>query len=250
MHHASWMSKVIYSLKIWLFQSQFQLTPREEKGLQDMCVFVVWIYLKAWFTAPLPAKAPYCDLLLLKSLLSYASINLAISKATTKKFSNHLWYLSPELVVLALFDSQVSNTTKRLMINVMKKADSTENDIEQCHTKWITVDLQRDLHVHDFVSVKSKVLFQMMGASGHIFWCRSRHMAVAWRLPTSFIDSECNCSSTWSRRTWSYAHPGIQWSNDKRWGTTSILAASHWTTLADISWQQKKNAGTGRDTLP
>jgi hypothetical protein len=39
MHHARWMSKVIYSLKIWMFKAQFKLTPAEERGLRDVCVF-------------------------------------------------------------------------------------------------------------------------------------------------------------------------------------------------------------------
>ncbi|KAK2708513.1 hypothetical protein QYM36_014199, partial [Artemia franciscana] len=73
------------------------------------------VYLKAWISAPLASGAPYSDLLLLKSLLEYSSIHLAISKATSNKFSDHLWYLSPELVGLAFFDSRVSSSTKRLM---------------------------------------------------------------------------------------------------------------------------------------
>jgi len=50
MHHARWMSKVIYSLKIWM--SEFKLTPAEERGLRYVCVFVVHVYLKAWFSSP------------------------------------------------------------------------------------------------------------------------------------------------------------------------------------------------------
>lgn len=38
-HHARWLSKVIYSLKIWMFKGQFHLTKKEEKGLQDVCIF-------------------------------------------------------------------------------------------------------------------------------------------------------------------------------------------------------------------
>jgi len=33
MHHARWMSKVIYSLKVWMFRSQFMLTAVEERRL-------------------------------------------------------------------------------------------------------------------------------------------------------------------------------------------------------------------------
>ena len=32
------MSKVIYSLKIWMFKTQFKLTPAEKSGLRDVCV--------------------------------------------------------------------------------------------------------------------------------------------------------------------------------------------------------------------
>ena len=84
MHHARWMSKVIYSLKLWMFRGQFTLTKKEEKGLQDMCVFVVRVYLKAWIMAPLEANAQYSDFLLLKSLLNYSAINSDISKATSQ----------------------------------------------------------------------------------------------------------------------------------------------------------------------
>ena len=62
MHHARWMSIVIYSLKIWMFRSQFCLTAREERALMDICIFIVRIYVKAWFTAPLGISAAHNNL--------------------------------------------------------------------------------------------------------------------------------------------------------------------------------------------
>jgi hypothetical protein len=163
MHHARWLSKVIYSLKIWMFRSQFHLTKTEEKGLQDVCVFAARVYLKAWITAPLAASAPYNDFLLLKSLLGYSTINPAISKAASHKFSNHLWYLSPELVGLAFFDRTVTSATKRKMVNAMKNEINTES-AQQDHTKRITVDLPTftEKKFEDFFSAKSFTLFQLM----------------------------------------------------------------------------------------
>lgn len=108
MHHARWMSKVIYSLKIWMFKAQFKLTSKEKKALSDVCVFTIRVYMQAWISAPQASGAPYSDLMLLKSLIGYLSINSAILKSTSCKFSNHLWYLSQELVSLAFFDSQIS----------------------------------------------------------------------------------------------------------------------------------------------
>ena len=83
MHHARWMMKAIYSIKIWIFRSQFKLTAREERGLHEICVFVVRLYIKAWFTAPLAASAANNDLLFMQQLVKYESISPSISKVAS-----------------------------------------------------------------------------------------------------------------------------------------------------------------------
>jgi len=40
MHHARWMAKAIYSLKMYMFQDQFVLTAAEKKGVTDISLFV------------------------------------------------------------------------------------------------------------------------------------------------------------------------------------------------------------------
>ena len=126
-HHARWMSKVLYSLKVWMFHQQFKLTGKENNNLLQMCIFSVKIYLKASIEAPLSAAAPNNDLKLFKSIQLYASINSAVSKAVLSKFCSHLWYLSEELVALAFFDVCVSANTKRLMVKATKERSETED---------------------------------------------------------------------------------------------------------------------------
>ena len=131
MHHARWMSKVIYSLKMWMFRLQFRLTAFEEKGLLQMCLFAVILYLKAWFMAPLAVSAPYHDLSLLQDLYKYRQHNEAISKAACKKLEHHLWYLSDELVGLAFFDSEVPVAVKRKMVQALRSSETRS----ACRTK-------------------------------------------------------------------------------------------------------------------
>src|SRR5678816_1566154 len=119
MHHARWMSKVLYSLKIWMFRSQFH-RPKEAKGLRDICIFAVRLYLKIWITAPLAAAAPQNDLRFLQALLDYDTIHNPIAKAASAKMSRHLWYLSEELVGLALFDKDVPTAVKRELVKAIK----------------------------------------------------------------------------------------------------------------------------------
>ena len=103
-HHARWMAKAVYTLKIWMLRGQFKLNKREEQGLRAICIFVSSVYVKAWFTAPLAVSAPNSDLCFLQRLVRYKSENPAISKVASNKFAGHLWYVSEELVSLAFFD--------------------------------------------------------------------------------------------------------------------------------------------------
>jgi len=125
-HHARWMAKIIYSFKIWMFRKQFKLTAREQTGLRDLCLFFSRIYVKAWITAPAATKAPNSDLHLLQALNQYKSINEAISSATTEKMMRHLWYLSEELVGLALFDDDVMPSMKEEIVHAMLSTEEKD----------------------------------------------------------------------------------------------------------------------------
>lgn len=44
-HHARWMAKAIYSLKMFMFREQINLSEEEKVGLADICVFLIRFYL-------------------------------------------------------------------------------------------------------------------------------------------------------------------------------------------------------------
>lgn len=123
MHLARWMSKVIYTFKVWMFRSQLKLAQRQLHGLRSLCIFYSRIYVVAWIRAPLAVGAPYNDLNLLKSLVDYKRVHKRISCKTSMKLAGQLWYLSEELVGLSLFDDRVSNDTKEKMVMAMLCTD-------------------------------------------------------------------------------------------------------------------------------
>ena len=67
--------------------------------------------------------------------------------------------MSESLVGSAFFASQVSSSTKRLMVRAMKEKKSTP-----LHSKKVTVILKsfREKKLEDFVTMKSAALFQLM----------------------------------------------------------------------------------------
>lgn len=78
-HRARWMAKLIYCMKIYIFRDQFHLRAAELYGLQQFNIFVVRVYLQKWYTCQCPAFAPLNDLLLLKDLVYYSTVNNKIS---------------------------------------------------------------------------------------------------------------------------------------------------------------------------
>ncbi|MEL7309148.1 MAG: hypothetical protein AAGK05_15655, partial [Pseudomonadota bacterium] len=47
-HHARWMAKAIYAIKMTLFADQFQLRDSERKGLRRLASFVCLLYVRFW----------------------------------------------------------------------------------------------------------------------------------------------------------------------------------------------------------
>lgn len=62
-----------------MFRKEFSLAAKEEKSLADKCIFIVAVYIKAWFTATSAIRARDYDLKFLKKLIDYESIILKVS---------------------------------------------------------------------------------------------------------------------------------------------------------------------------
>ncbi|CAH0383567.1 unnamed protein product [Bemisia tabaci] len=118
-----WMSVAIYSLKIWMFQDQFKLTPFEKKGLLRVNYFILKVYAKCWYRAPSAIGAPLNDLELIEDLISFKKIDKNSATVALRKLSNHLWYVSETLVPLSLFDDRVPLEEKKKCVFNLKNSE-------------------------------------------------------------------------------------------------------------------------------
>ena len=158
MHHARWMARVVYAIKILLFQSQFKMAKLEKIGIQRFVHFTISFYVRNWFAAPYAAKAPRNDLKYLLNLQNYSDKDL--SAVAAKVLCRHLWYLNEELVPLAFFDSEVKDHTKQQMVQAL------DTPAIERPTNRIFIDykdksiLQQNLV--SFVSTKSRSFFEKL----------------------------------------------------------------------------------------
>jgi hypothetical protein len=124
-HHARWMAKAIYCIKICLFRQQFSLTPMEKRNITELALFASLVYARFWHEAPLPIKAPLNDLLLIEELGHYP--NATVANAALTAFSRHLWYFSEILVGLSLFDDRIEVDVKTKMVENLQVAKASKS---------------------------------------------------------------------------------------------------------------------------
>lgn len=156
-HHARWMAKLIYAIKIFLFRSQrkvFNLTKKEESQLQRFVLFGALIYTKIWIESPLAAEAPMNDLNLWLNLKKYEVIDFELCTAARQVLERHLWYLSDELVGLALFSDVVTSSEKKKIVDGMK------TEPEPRHIRGNPVLLGNKVNLGDFASKRTLELLK------------------------------------------------------------------------------------------
>ena len=158
MHQARWMSKAIYSIKVWLFRSQFKLTAQESQGLLRMNIFLAKIYVRFWFQASVANTAARNDLQLLQELHSYPDRD--ISAETSRKIAGHPWYRLEDLILLSLFDPGVNLTTKREILTASTVKEGEKDPLKRVHVDMATVQQKTLVY---FVSKSSRNLFATLG---------------------------------------------------------------------------------------
>uniref|UniRef100_A0A8D8TQ46 Uncharacterized protein n=1 Tax=Cacopsylla melanoneura TaxID=428564 RepID=A0A8D8TQ46_9HEMI len=158
-HHARWMAKAIYCLKIFLLRYEFVLEKNEVTALQEICIFIVFLYVVPWFKAPSGVKAPAGDLSLLRKMNLFKKIDPNIARS-----KNHLWYLSVENLGFAFFDDELPDTLKIKMVKALERP--TEEDDESKKFEFNLNDINQLLKHDDldyFITNKTKKFFSRFG---------------------------------------------------------------------------------------
>ena len=86
----------------------------ETAGVTTISLFVALMYARYWHESPLAERAPYNDMTLISLLHKYPVP--VVREAAIKAFTRHLWYVSENLLPLALFDERVDDRTKAAMV--------------------------------------------------------------------------------------------------------------------------------------
>ncbi|XP_050499022.1 uncharacterized protein LOC126879795 [Diabrotica virgifera virgifera] len=161
-HLARWMAKAIYCLKLFLFRDQMKMRKDNSKLNAEICVFVVYCYVEAWFSATNTTGAPLNDIYFLRKLVIFKNINENIATIAITKFLNHLWYLSEECAAMAIFDDRIERVEKiRMAQKIMECASKnieTVNEKEEENEETEVIEKKLSLQIRDVQNFVQKDL--------------------------------------------------------------------------------------------
>ncbi|KAG7160802.1 hypothetical protein Hamer_G024967 [Homarus americanus] len=153
-HHARWMAKIIYYLKIYMFSHQLELSSDLCVKLQRMAIFVSLLYTPAWLKSPVAEDAPVNDLQLHHELLRYRAVDCEVADAALAVASRHLWYLRPQTVVLSLCSEKLSAAEKKEMATKLSCLEET-NDYANDN-----LVIQQTTRLSDLIDERSWMIFK------------------------------------------------------------------------------------------
>ena len=96
---------------------RFELSQPERRKANRMVKFLAVIHMPAYLRSRIAAIAPSLDFNYLIALRAYKEENSEVTDTAMKSVFNHLWYVTSELVVLAIFDESLSEKLRKAMVD-------------------------------------------------------------------------------------------------------------------------------------
>ncbi|KAK5901432.1 hypothetical protein CgunFtcFv8_026304 [Champsocephalus gunnari] len=120
------MAKLLYTLKLALMKQHIALLPQgtittrqQVPKIRAFVIFITHIYAKWWLTCEKSVDAAWNDLTLYHHLQAYKAVDEGIAPSAIKALERHRWYLTGEMLPLALFSSKVPNEDKRALASAI-----------------------------------------------------------------------------------------------------------------------------------
>lgn len=150
------MSQLIYILKIELLSGSFNMSQEERSIIHRMAKFIAYFYSKLLLRSRITVFAAVDDFHFMAAMTWYQEEDSAIATAVLASINRHLWYLTEELIVLAIFNENVLNFTRTLLT---KKFYSTsrQTSFKLGKPKFPTIEINNSTptYIHSFLGPRS-----------------------------------------------------------------------------------------------
>ena len=168
-HHARFMSKAIYLLKMELMSERFDFTVEERRQVNQMAVFISLFYARLFLRSRIAVFAPIDDLQFIGNMMWFREENETIANAVLLSVSRHCWYLTEELVVLALFNEKLGSFTRYLIARKLFATPRPTN-FEIGKPKFPKFEKNNPPKLLDLIGPRSWLIFSLIGLKQSQDW--------------------------------------------------------------------------------
>ena len=167
------MASAIYSLKISLLGEQFHsASPEDIFNVSLLAEYIALLHVPYFLKSPLSIAAPrqdrdfWIDIHEYRKCFAEGSLQQDMIDAVAKSVKNHLWYLSEELVIFALFDHDLNENERKMMAEALCQIRRPAN-FQPGKPKFQVDLLCQYPQLHSFVGERSWLIFDKIGAHGN-----------------------------------------------------------------------------------
>jgi hypothetical protein len=113
LHHARWMSTVLYTDKMYAFSEHQSYDLKKMESLRRTCLLNALLCIKFWLSAASAIEAPANDLHLWSDLMWFRKVDPIVADAALSALNRYLWHLTDEIARFSLFSSSASHAEKK-----------------------------------------------------------------------------------------------------------------------------------------
>ena len=158
-HHARWMSKCLYILKLSLLQHQIDtISPQTKKKINTMTSFILFVYIKFWFSSPSLTRAATNDSQLYKQITTFKRVDKNVSAAALVVLQRHTWYLTEDCISIALFNPDLEDEETNKLAQKIGELPTTQLEIRKPTLPTVSARSK----ITDFVGQRSILLFSLL----------------------------------------------------------------------------------------
>lgn len=125
-YQALWMTAILYQAKIYVFQYQIDICSQKIWNFERLCKFNTLYYVPACLCSSNSSYAPINDLESWRPSVLYKRVDIHVADSAIAALERHLWYLSEESSVFALFSPKLASEekVKNIKMPISNKKDS------------------------------------------------------------------------------------------------------------------------------
>ena len=119
-HHARFMAKSLYILKLDILSTQINILSEEEKDQVARLAMFVGIYFGVWFLqCGLSSIAPYKTITTFEQMLNFSEIDIQLAFSVMESMRRHTWYITQQWVVVCLADTHCPEEERKAVATAL-----------------------------------------------------------------------------------------------------------------------------------